>query len=131
MDVGQVPNKLFSHHRLFSRAEMDVEQVPDKLFSHHRILPRPKMDVGKMPNKLSAHHRIWLRPQMVGKFLPSRDSPKSEEPPNPNTHRANKCTLHLRQLGCQGDSPSDSPSDSRRQGDSLSNTEIRIIKEKK
>ena len=89
------------------------------------------MDVGKMPNKLSAHHRIWLRPQMVGKFLPSRDSPKSEEPPNPNTHRANKCTLHLRQLGCQGDSPSDSPSDSRRQGDSLSNTEIRIIKEKK
>ena len=60
MDVEQVPNKLFSHHRILPRPELDVEQVPDK-------------DVGKMPNKLSAHHRIWMRPQMVGKFLPDRN----------------------------------------------------------
>ena len=70
----------------FAETENGCRASARQAFSHHRILSRPKMDVGKMPNKLSAHHRIWLRPQMVGKFLPSRDSPKSEEPPNSNTH---------------------------------------------
>ena len=41
MDVEQVPDKLFSYHRILSRPQMDVELVPDKpqLIENSPILP--------------------------------------------------------------------------------------------
>ena len=92
----------------FAETENGCRASARQAFSHHRILSRPKMDVGKMQNKLFFAPSDLAETENGWKILAKQGQPQKRRTPElEHPFRANKCTLHLRQLGCQGDSPPD------------------------